>query len=167
VSCCGTNSPLHGARGARGSRSAQEENASHPRGYARDEKRARGPKPLAAAQDKLCSRRSISAKARLGSRARIKTSPRAIACLLQRHPNPPKDIDLDNGTVRVLFAKGGGSRTVGIDPFAASELRRWVESGRHGDSTPVRRSLLADREAGDDRLPAAAAARPGPAAPGS
>jgi site-specific recombinase XerD len=27
----------------------------------------------------------------------------------------PKDIDLDSGTVRVLFAKGGRSRTVGID----------------------------------------------------
>jgi len=39
----------------------------------------------------------------------------------------PKDIDLDSGTVRVLFAKGGRSRTVGIDPFAAAELKRWME----------------------------------------
>ena len=40
----------------------------------------------------------------------------------------PKDVDLENGAVRVLFAKGGRSRTVGIDPFAAAELRAWMES---------------------------------------
>jgi integrase len=52
----------------------------------------------------------------------------------------PKDIDLDSGTVRVLFAKGGRSRTVGIDPLAASELRRWVEARaerRFGDRAPL------------------------------
>jgi site-specific recombinase XerC len=40
----------------------------------------------------------------------------------------PKSIDLDSDTVRVLFAKGGRSRTVGIDPLAAAEMRRWVEA---------------------------------------
>jgi site-specific recombinase XerD len=52
----------------------------------------------------------------------------------------PKDIDLDSGKVRVLFAKGGRSRTVGIDPFAASELRRWMEARaerRFGDRAPL------------------------------
>ena len=38
----------------------------------------------------------------------------------------PKDLDLDGGSIRVLWAKGGRSRTVGIDPAAAAEVARWV-----------------------------------------
>lgn len=37
-----------------------------------------------------------------------------------------KDLDLDAGVVRVLWAKGGRSRTVGIDPAAATEVARWL-----------------------------------------
>lgn len=38
----------------------------------------------------------------------------------------PKDLDLGAGSIRVLWAKGGRSRTVGIDPAAAAEVARWV-----------------------------------------
>src|SRR5947209_2738202 len=40
----------------------------------------------------------------------------------------PKDLDLESGTVRVLFAKGGRSRTIGIDPFATGELKLWLQA---------------------------------------
>jgi site-specific recombinase XerD len=38
----------------------------------------------------------------------------------------PKDLDLEQGCVRVLFGKGGRSRTVGIDPGAVDTLRAWL-----------------------------------------
>lgn len=38
----------------------------------------------------------------------------------------PKDLDLDSGAVRVLYGKGGYSRTVGIDPGAAELIRAWL-----------------------------------------
>ncbi len=38
----------------------------------------------------------------------------------------PKDLDLEHGAVRVLYAKGGYSRTAGIDPGAAAEVARWL-----------------------------------------
>jgi site-specific recombinase XerD len=38
----------------------------------------------------------------------------------------PKDLDLEHGAVRVLHAKGGRSRTAGIDPGAAAEVARWL-----------------------------------------
>ena len=38
----------------------------------------------------------------------------------------PKDLDLAEGVVRVLHAKGGHSRTSGIDPGAAAEVARWL-----------------------------------------
>ena len=38
----------------------------------------------------------------------------------------PKDLDLERGAVRVLFAKGGRSRTVGIDPGGAAEVAAWL-----------------------------------------
>ena len=38
----------------------------------------------------------------------------------------PKDLDLAEGVVRVLHAKGGYSRTSGIDPGAAAEVARWL-----------------------------------------
>lgn len=37
-----------------------------------------------------------------------------------------KDLDLDAGSVRVLHAKGGHARTVGIDPGGAALLRDWL-----------------------------------------
>jgi len=50
----------------------------------------------------------------------------------------PKDLDLDDGSVRVLHGKGGRSRTVGLDPGAAAVIERWLEArsrlglnGRH------------------------------------
>ena len=38
-----------------------------------------------------------------------------------------KDLDLDAGAIRVLHAKGGRSRTVGIDPTASAMVIRWME----------------------------------------
>lgn len=49
-----------------------------------------------------------------------------------------KDLDLDAGSVRVLHAKGGRARTVGIDPGGAALLRVWLSTrqtlghGAHG-----------------------------------
>jgi site-specific recombinase XerD len=38
----------------------------------------------------------------------------------------PKDIDAAGGAVRVLFAKGGKDRTVGIDPGGMAVLAAWL-----------------------------------------
>lgn len=42
----------------------------------------------------------------------------------------PKDVDLENGVVRVLQAKGGKSRTVGLDAGACAIVQRWIDT-RH------------------------------------
>ena len=39
----------------------------------------------------------------------------------------PKDLDPRNGAIRVLFAKGGRSRTVGMDGQAFEALGQWLE----------------------------------------
>ena len=39
----------------------------------------------------------------------------------------PKDLDASRGTVRVLVAKGGKDRTVGLDPAAFALLERWSD----------------------------------------
>lgn len=39
----------------------------------------------------------------------------------------PKDLELEKGMVRVLNGKGGRSRTIGIDPGAASIFQRWLD----------------------------------------
>ena len=45
----------------------------------------------------------------------------------------PKDIDLAAMSIRVLHAKGGRARTVGIDPGALDEIKRWTdERSRRG-----------------------------------
>lgn len=38
----------------------------------------------------------------------------------------PKDVDMAVGTLRILFAKGGRSRTVGIDPGGLAVLAPWL-----------------------------------------
>jgi site-specific recombinase XerD len=38
-----------------------------------------------------------------------------------------KDIDFDRCAIRVLFAKGGRSRTVGIDPGGLAHVRAWLD----------------------------------------
>ncbi len=50
----------------------------------------------------------------------------------------PKDLELDDGVVRVLRGKGGKSRTVGVDPGASAIIERWLDArsplglnGRH------------------------------------
>ena len=50
----------------------------------------------------------------------------------------PKDLELTDGSVRVLHGKGGRSRTVGLDPGAAAVIARWLDArsglglgGRH------------------------------------
>jgi len=40
----------------------------------------------------------------------------------------PKDLELDDGSVRVLNGKGGRSRTVGLDPGAAAIIGRWLDA---------------------------------------
>ena len=40
----------------------------------------------------------------------------------------PKDLELADGSVRVLNGKGGRSRTVGPDPGAAAIIERWLEA---------------------------------------
>ena len=52
----------------------------------------------------------------------------------------PADVDLDNGTVRVLHGKGDRSRTVGIDAGACALVERWLEARRQlvaAAATPV------------------------------
>ena len=39
----------------------------------------------------------------------------------------PKDLELGDGSVRVLNGKGGRSRTVGLDPGAAAIIERWLD----------------------------------------
>ena len=39
----------------------------------------------------------------------------------------PKDLDSRNGAIRVLFAKGGRSRTVGMDGQAFEAIGQWLE----------------------------------------
>jgi len=39
----------------------------------------------------------------------------------------PKDLELTDGSVRVLHGKGGRSRTVGLDPGAAAIIERWLD----------------------------------------
>ena len=40
----------------------------------------------------------------------------------------PKDLELADGSVRVLYGKGGRSRTVGLDPGAAAIIERWLDA---------------------------------------
>jgi site-specific recombinase XerD len=40
----------------------------------------------------------------------------------------PKDLELAEGSVRVLNGKGGKSRTVGLDPGAAAVIERWLDA---------------------------------------
>ncbi len=40
----------------------------------------------------------------------------------------PKDLELNDGSVRVLNGKGGKSRTVGLDPGAAVVIERWLDA---------------------------------------
>lgn len=40
----------------------------------------------------------------------------------------PKDLELTDGSVRVLNGKGGKSRTVGLDPGAAAIIERWLDA---------------------------------------
>ena len=50
----------------------------------------------------------------------------------------PKDLDLEHGAIRVLYGKGGSSRTVGIDPGAASLVHEWLAArGRWAHLPPT------------------------------
>lgn len=40
----------------------------------------------------------------------------------------PKDLNLDEGSVRVLKGKGGKARTVGMDPGAIAIVDRWLDA---------------------------------------
>jgi site-specific recombinase XerD len=49
----------------------------------------------------------------------------------------PKDVDLENGVIRVLHGKGDRSRTVGLDPGAGAVVAAWVaERARAGLGPP-------------------------------
>ncbi len=63
----------------------------------------------------------------------------------------PKDLELDDGSVRVLNGKGGRSRTVGLDPGAAAIIERWLDArsrlglvGRHPVFCTLRGRPMAD-----------------------
>ena len=43
----------------------------------------------------------------------------------------PKDLELADGSVRVLHGKGGRSRTVGLDPGAVAIIERWLDVRSH------------------------------------
>lgn len=43
----------------------------------------------------------------------------------------PKDVDLARGSVRVLCGKGSKDRVVGIDPYAAQLIERWLAKRVH------------------------------------
>ncbi len=49
----------------------------------------------------------------------------------------PKDLDLEVGAIRVLRAKGGRARTVGVDRGGAALLRDWIV--RRADATDLGR----------------------------
>jgi integrase/recombinase XerD len=51
----------------------------------------------------------------------------------------PKDFDLEHGAIRVLFAKGGKYRTVGLDPGAIAVMGQWLGTRRDGDLTEFTR----------------------------
>jgi len=53
----------------------------------------------------------------------------------------PKDLDIEDGAIRVLHAKGGRSRTVGIDPDGASHISVWL-GARSGLVLPPAAPLL-------------------------
>lgn len=40
----------------------------------------------------------------------------------------PKDLELTDGSVRVLNGKGGKARTVGLDPGASAVIERWLDT---------------------------------------
>lgn len=42
----------------------------------------------------------------------------------------PCDVDAQRGAIRVLHAKGGRARTVGIDPWGLGELVLWIDEHR-------------------------------------
>ncbi len=66
----------------------------------------------------------------------------------------PKDIDHQNGALRVLHGKGDRARTVGLDPGAMSIVRRWLEVRPDRDlngSSPVF-CTLAGPSAGGGRM---------------
>jgi len=63
----------------------------------------------------------------------------------------PKDLELTDGSVRVLNGKGGRSRTVGLDPGAAAVIERWLDArtrlglnGRHPVFCTLRGRPMAD-----------------------
>ena len=55
----------------------------------------------------------------------------------------PKDLELADGSVRVLNGKGGRSRTVGLDPGGAAIIERWLDARSHLNLDPTGRSRLA------------------------
>lgn len=42
----------------------------------------------------------------------------------------PYHVDMDDNTVTVMSGKGGKRRTVGIDPWGAAQIARWIEHRR-------------------------------------
>jgi site-specific recombinase XerD len=79
----------------------------------------------------------------------------------------PKDLDLTDGSVRVLHGKGGKSRTVGLDPGAAAVIEHWLDAR----SRCLALSLRDGRDARDaryvmlDDLPAPCSVQQAPMVP--
>ena len=70
-----------------------------------------------------CSRRPAGIR----NRALIVVLYRAGLRITEALSLRPKDLDPERGAIRVLHAKGGRSRTVGMDAEAFAVLARWME----------------------------------------
>lgn len=71
-----------------------------------------------------CSRRAPTG---IRNRALITVLYRTGLRIFEALALQPKDVDLDNGTLRVLHGKGDKMRTVGLDAGTIDSLTRWLE----------------------------------------
>ena len=77
---------------------------------------------------KACSARSVSGSR---NRAMIITIHRSGLRLSEALDLRPKDLDLDNGAIRVLHGKGNKARTIGVDATTCSILAGWLDARKH------------------------------------
>lgn len=73
---------------------------------------------------------SLRAPTGIRNRALLTVGYRAGLRISEALALQPKDIDPESGEVRVLFGKGGKSRTVALDVGACAIIQRWIDK-RH------------------------------------